>query len=870
MEYSPHRQASSRSGRFCCGFTRGRRLALAITSRIANKRFTYAFIATSILASKFIHIHAHKTAIPPELLSRWIYTFFAQEMFLLLVFRLLLDGWLYTSSRGCLRSILAILASIVIFLTTALSVISVSFYVAAGSEVHWRNVAFAGDAAGRALLLSGIVFFVVVLGALLTVAWFAQNALFIVTGLFVDMFHLPRQLLSGRQNYDLLPNQESSKYAENIYEDEKSGAGATETENRKQNFLAYFGLEKKPWGWMVWRFSYAAMAIAILAQVFLCYIRPEDGSLVFMSWTSVCLPFIDFKSSSPTLVGINPVYNTGIGKTWDYRSAMSDPIPLPWLPKDHVPMGFEDWYVSGKKHYRAANDPLRISNREEDLLPQLLNSDLTAVPIRHVVVILLESTRKDVFPVKKDGLIWNRFKDTYDDKKLPEEAVERLQTLTPVANWLTGDYADGFHLNKTKGGRGGINFNDAYTAASYTLKSITGTLCGLTPIVADFNIEFEHNIYQPCLPQILETLNKIEEEKSDNFTSFKWSSSFLQSVTLDYDKFDRLMPALGFPEKNIIAEGYLRTPEAKFGKVELPNINYFGMAEVCLEDYIRDAFVTAKKDNERVFMTHITSTSHHPYVMPDEEQYVPLANGLDDLSHYVNAVGYDDRWLGKVFDVLEEEGVADETLVVLLGDHGLSLPENDKPPCYYNPNIGCNHVPLVISHPKLPSFDINDPVISTTAILPTILDLLLETGSLSDTSSRAVRDLISNYEGQSLVRPLHKSSTANDVDGDQLHPDWQFTIINPGRAMVGVRDARHKNRRLVVPVIENIEWQFTDLKNDPRELEPILGFEYASFVKTVEQKHGLEMAHWAEEAAFAARWWVEENNKRWHYGPYKE
>lgn len=831
----------------------------------------FAFVTASVLCAKLVHIRAHQTALSGRQLRKWGYSFFAQDMILLFAVRVLLDGWLFSSKgRRCIRSFIGLFASIFIFYVSALCVVSTSFYAVAGSEIHWRNLAFAGDAAGRALLLSGIVYFLLVLVGMMAIAWLTQSIVFVVSGLAMDVLELPKTLLCMFRDRSKSAEHKHGKYSEIPLDDSDTGFVRRDTDSRKYAFLSLFGLESVPWGWIVCWLGYALVISATFAQVILFYIRPLETALTFMSWTPALLPFVDFKNSSPNLERLIPVYRSGIDWKWDRLTALVEPKPLQWLPKNKIPMGFEDWYGAGKKHYSAKADPLKISNLEDKILPKLGN--LGDVPIRHVMVVMLESTRKDVFPIKKDGLIWKRFESSFDDKKLPEEAIKRLETLTSTANYLTGDYNDGFNHGEEKKRRGGINFNDAYTAGTYTLKSIVGSLCGISPLVADFNIEYSHHIYQPCLPQIFEALNSIDDKNKTGFNSYKWKSTFLQSVTLNYDKFDRLIPALGFPKDRIIDKDYLKKPTAKFGVVNLPDVNYFGMAEICLEDYIRDAFSSAKKNNERVFMTHITSTSHHPYKMPAEEHYVPLTKtkALEDLSKYTNSIGYDDRWLGKVLQILEQEGVANETLVVFVGDHGLSIPENNILASYYNPNVGCNHVPLVFSHPLLPAIDVNDPVLST-SILPTILDLLLETGSLGESAGEAARELMTNYEGQSLMRPLRKNAPNIDnklvaADGKpSSHADWHFTLINPGRAMVGVRDTKNKNWRLVVPVIQNIEWRFTDLGRDPTEKHPLQGFQFSGFVKKIEEKHSIEAAKWAEEAAFMARWWVEENSKRWRY-----
>ncbi|KFY94454.1 hypothetical protein V500_03242 [Pseudogymnoascus sp. VKM F-4518 (FW-2643)] len=836
-----------------------RRLVLAVASWFINPRFVFAFATVSILGAKLVHIYSHLSALPTADLLQWGYSFFAQDMALMIIVRLLLDRPMFAVTGSWLRLSATTVAVLIVAYVAALATISISFFAVVGSEIHWRNIGFASNASSWALLLTGIGSFVLVLCGFVVLAWVFQDVAFLVAGYATDFVKWPfancTRIISPQIKYSKIQQHDAKKYEE--------------TQGQHGGSV---GLDSKSWPWpcILRQLRYSLVGIALLAQVILHIFRPQAGSLTFMSWTSALLPFVDFRTSS-NLRQLQPLYGSAIDRNWDNRTALDVPIPLSWLPNDSVLKGFEDWHA-GKQHYNAAMDPLKISNTEEDLLP-LLRNKLGNVPIRHIMLILLESTRKDVFPIKKDELIWQRFANSFENKTLPEEARHRLETLTPYANFLTGDYDDGFeHDSKTKQRRGGLNFNDAYTTGTYTIKSMVGTLCGITPLVADFNLEYLHHIYQPCLPQILEAFSTLDRDNdTDHFTSYKWRSSFLESVILYFDNLELLMSTMGFPDENIISKEYLRGGSAKFGTVHLPDTNYFGMPEICLEDYIRDTFASAKQSNERVFLTHLTSTSHHPFAMPDNEPYVPLSKGLDNLSHYVNSIGYDDRWLGRILDVLDEEGVSNETLVVLVGDHGLSLPENDIVASYYNPNVGSNHIPLVMSHPKLPPIDIDDAV-SSLQILPTILDLLLETGSLSESAIQAARDLVDNYEGQSLVRPMRRNNQSNITGSSQAHGDWQFTIINPGAAMLGVRDARpaYRGWRLVVPVDDNVRWRFTSMDSDPTEEHPTAGFDFGLFLRGVEKRHGIEAARWAEDGAFVARWWVEENSKRWRYGQYDD
>ncbi|PHH60596.1 hypothetical protein CDD81_1423 [Ophiocordyceps australis] len=847
----------------CCS----RIWALLFASRFAS-RLAFSLAAVAALTSKFVHVYAHADAFQPSEIMCYTFSFYFQDVAFLLVLRYLFDVQA-VASRHWIRGFCTALTSILVGTVLLLQVISIGFFTVAGSELHWRNIGVAGDSSSWTMLLTGLFSCSMVFFSTFVLAWLLQDlcyvlsriALIIVKWPFVFVLSkIPCRLGSTNSNatYHHVPRHDVESSAEL-----KATDGSSDTQDEQEPFFDK-SMRSSSTSSRFIVFLFLFVSLGLIIQLMTTLLRPEDSSLTFMSWTLLLLPFIDFAHSSPTLAKLLAEQGNMESISWDNITALTEPpVQFSWLPKDTQLPGFEDWF-EGKEHYNAREDPLKISNLDDSVLPKL-KGELRKAKIRHVVLVKLESTRKDVFPIKKDGLIWERLSKSFKNASLPHEARERISTLTPTANFLTGDYNDGFQHSETRG-RGGINVNNAYTTSSYTLKSLAGTLCGITPLVADMNMEESNHVYQPCLAHIFKAFNKLQDgkaksdQKTPDFTSFAWRSSFIQSVTNTYDKQDSEMGVLGYDKEEFIYKEYLNSAEAKLGKVDIPDINYYGMPEVAVKDYIRDAFATAKKDNERVFLTHLTSTTHHPFGMPKSEKYIPLGGDkkLNDLSHYVNAVGYVDRWLGQILEILDEEGVADETLLVFVGDHGLSLPENKGITPYYNANVGNFHVPLVLSHPKLPQVDIDDAVVSL-QILPTILDLLVETGSLSKRERRAASDLMRNYEGQSLIRPLRKASK---LTGEG---DWQFSVMNPGRATIAVRETRQPKWRLIVPVVDDQEWRFTDLEADEHEEKPLLSFKFDKFLSLVQEKHGSEAAKWTEKAAFMTRWWLAENAKRWRY-----
>jgi hypothetical protein len=111
-----------------------------------------------------------------------------------------------------------------------------------------------------------------------------------------------------------------------------------------------------------------------------------------------------------------------------------------------------------------------------------------------------------------------------------------------------------------------------------------------------------------------------------------------------------------------------------------------------------------------------------------------------------------------------------------------------------------------------------------------------------------------------MIRPI-RTKGKHDVS------NWHFTVVNPGGEQLTVRDAHHKHWVVTVPVGDatDVEWQFSA---DDHGKEVAMDLEFKDFLRNVEHKFGLEAAHWAEEAAFIGRWWVQENWRRWRHGPY--
>lgn len=112
-----------------------------------------------------------------------------------------------------------------------------------------------------------------------------------------------------------------------------------------------------------------------------------------------------------------------------------------------------------------------------------------------------------------------------------------------------------------------------------------------------------------------------------------------------------------------------------------------------------------------------------------------------------------------------------------------------------------------------------------------------------------------------MIRPLVRETEEKQ--------DWQFTVMNTGGTWLALRSAA-KPYRLVIPLIGDVEWRFTDLERDPNESDVIMEFDLRSVAKAIEKRYDDNheaVVQWLNDAAHVAGWWVQENWKRYGYDP---
>ncbi|KAJ5207010.1 hypothetical protein N7472_003458 [Penicillium cf. griseofulvum] len=838
-----------------------------------TRPFIVSLLVVSVTSSKVLHLLQHASSLPGSQFALYFPTFFIVETLLFVT------GWGLLFKVTGVKYLLGTVVTVAITcLSFILSSSQICFYFVTGSEIPWNAVTTVGsEPEGRKLMLSGLTSFLGAASALLVTSWLLKYWISTIISHWMSAL-FRTQVANADQEGIVISPQRKLRAA------------------RLTQFLTVC----------------AALVIGVLRLT-----RPK----VPYNHMSQTIPFSFFQAlgSRPAELHQNgnqsfPLAGLTDEPYWegphDHFKGWAPGKPdsdaknnRPQWASENLPPGFERWRegepgrdkgdsvtldgTSRNNSYSPVDDPLRITNLDREMIEPVARAlkDLK-VPITHVVIVLMESARKDIFPFKAGSRLHKKILSSYDtqDPEILQEIDAKLSNLTPNAEKLTGE-ASGFstysHISSpssggwnstTEPGMGGINFNGILTGSSLSLKSEIMNYCGAGPLPVNSMDEAKFQNYQPCIMQIFELFNQLKGNSKkgtvgqqsgnglEHIHDRNWSSVFLQSITGRFDEQYKLNKNMGFQES--IYREDINKLGSKHYHQGMMEINYFGYPEYEIYPYLRDVVNSTIEKNERLFLSHLTSTTHHPWGMPPaykQEQYFArddLMTTHKDINKYLNTVRYVDTWLGDIMKVFDEAGIANETLVVFVGDHGQAFSE-DAPVSgtYENGHISNFRIPLVFRHPLLPSLQITANATSM-SVVPTILDLLVNSGSLNEMDSGVALDLMNEYEGQSLVRPYQATHNGRQA--------WNFGIINPGGTMLSVGSAAVPYR-LILPLTGKFEYIFSNLDTDPDELDPLHGWSLKELIGHVQRKHGDKAGEWLADAEKVGKWWIEEQKILWNY-----
>lgn len=244
-------------------------------------------------------------------------------------------------------------------------------------------------------------------------------------------------------------------------------------------------------------------------------------------------------------------------------------------------------------------------------------------------------------------------------------------------------------------------FTNAYTNSTVTAISVPFAVTGLNPVQGKYSLITKPLIYDYLAYHYSNiTSSYITSWSYDDYPNFK---AFFDSPALDTyiyrEKFDDAKVV------DMGGDDALITERFKY-------------------------FLLNKKSGYTFFSLLHFSNTHYPYYSPPQEKFYRSDNSL--LSDYLNSLRYFDRNIEVLFNVLEETGELQKTIIFFTSDHSESLGEFTPESGHHGKyNIWKTRIPMWIYIPgqlqkkfSLDELRANTQLpVSNSDIIPTIFDI---------------------------------------------------------------------------------------------------------------------------------------------------
>ena len=269
----------------------------------------------------------------------------------------------------------------------------------------------------------------------------------------------------------------------------------------------------------------------------------------------------------------------------------------------------------------------------------------------------------------------------------------------------------------------GVLYEQAFTNVPLTLPSHISIFTGTFPPANNIRVN-AGGILSPNIPTLAELLQS-DGYKTGAFIS-AWVLDSQFGLARGFDHYDQSF--------NNYADTSRGATERAGNKVCDSAINWMN-----------------KTDNEPFFAWVHFFDPHHPYNPP--KKYKDL---LED--NYDGEIAFMDEQIGRLLTLLDEKGIRDNTLIVVVGDHGESFEEHNETQhglFIYNPTM---QIPLIMSMPnQLPVNKRASQLVQHVDIMPTVLEL-------------ANCDIPETVNGKSLIN----SSLDSPIYGESIYANQSF------------------------------------------------------------------------------------------------
>jgi lipoteichoic acid synthase len=288
----------------------------------------------------------------------------------------------------------------------------------------------------------------------------------------------------------------------------------------------------------------------------------------------------------------------------------------------------------------------------------------STAPLRNVVMIVLESTRARSTTPYNPTLLTTPF----------------LESLVPQS----------------------LIVDKAYAVIPSTAKALTAIFCSIIPAASIVPAALNEDLLGRCLPQLLHEQG--------------YQTMYMQSANPRFEGRQSAIPAMGF-------ETFIKDDDMPHEGLQ--QANFLGYEDDAMLEPTEN-WLKAHK-NKPFLVGYLTVNGHHDYnpVTRHGAKHFP-SGGDETLDHYLNNVWATDYFLRSLFEVYKKAGVLENTIFVIVGDHGEGFGEHDRRAHNAVPYEEGLRVPLLFYDPSgkvIKPGRIAGPV-SQLDIVPTLLKAL--------------------------------------------------------------------------------------------------------------------------------------------------
>nr|WP_229753265.1 LTA synthase family protein [Paenibacillus segetis] len=167
-------------------------------------------------------------------------------------------------------------------------------------------------------------------------------------------------------------------------------------------------------------------------------------------------------------------------------------------------------------------------------------------------------------------------------------------------------------------------------------------------------------------------------------------------------------------------------------------------------------FMTKTSEQQPFYSFMITLTSHHPYSLPAKVQSLDVGEFKGSIfGNYLESIHYVDEALGELIEDMKRDGLWDNTILVLYGDHDNSVTDKGDYEKFLGKSLTeldmaqiMNQVPLLVHVPKDELTGIEEQPSGQLDLAPSILHLL---GISTEPFSMMGNNLFAGHEQEHLV-----------------------------------------------------------------------------------------------------------------------